>query len=112
MNKLMLLAAGGVGHVLGARAGRERYDELAAGFNKVRNNPTVQEKTQQATDYAAAKAPVVKEKVAEASSAAAGKVGDTVSSATSGSSPSEDTDQLNPDRLKLGEDTGPQGDLP
>ena len=30
MNKLMLLVAGGVGYVLGSRAGRERYEQMKA----------------------------------------------------------------------------------
>jgi hypothetical protein len=51
---------------------------------------------------------VVKEKVAEAAGSATAKVKSSVSS----SSATESTADLNPDRLKLGEDTGPQGELP
>jgi hypothetical protein len=32
----------GVGFILGARAGRERYDQLTSTLNSVRSNPTVQ----------------------------------------------------------------------
>jgi hypothetical protein len=35
----------GVGFVLGARAGRERYDQLKTAFDKVRTNETVQRAT-------------------------------------------------------------------
>jgi hypothetical protein len=42
-NKLIFLAGFGVGYVLGARAGRERYEQLARTARKVRENPTVQE---------------------------------------------------------------------
>jgi hypothetical protein len=35
----------GVGFVLGARAGRERYDQLRTAFDKVRTNETVQRAT-------------------------------------------------------------------
>jgi len=35
----------GVGFVLGARAGRERYDQLKAGIDKVRSNENVQRAT-------------------------------------------------------------------
>ena len=42
-NKLIFLAGVGVGYVLGARAGRERYEQLARTARKVRENPTVQE---------------------------------------------------------------------
>ena len=39
MSKLTLLAAGAAGYVLGARAGRERYEQIAAGARKVAGNP-------------------------------------------------------------------------
>lgn len=42
-NKLIFLAGVGVGYVLGARAGRERYEQLARVGRKFRENPTVQE---------------------------------------------------------------------
>ena len=108
MKKLLLLAAAGAGYVLGSKAGRERYEQIMGTFNKVKDDPRVQEKAHQAVDCAAEKAPVVKDKVAETAGVAAAKVKDVASS----SSPTESTDDLNPDRLKLGEDTGPQGPLP
>jgi hypothetical protein len=105
MKKLLVLVAGGIGYVLGTKAGRERYEQIRGTFNKVKDDPRVQEKAHQAADFAAEKAPVVKDKVAEAAGAAATKVKSTTGSSDAG-------DQLNPDRLKLGEDTGPQGPLP
>lgn len=108
MKKLLLLAAAGVGYVLGSKAGRERYEQIRGTFNKVKDDPRVQEKAHQAVDFAAEKAPVVKDKVAETAGAAAAKVKDVASSNGS----TDSTDDLNPDRLKLGEDTGPQGKLP
>jgi hypothetical protein len=104
MKKLMLLAAAGVGYVLGTKAGRERYEQIRSTFTKVKDDPRVQEKAQQAVDFAADKAPVVKDKVSAAAGAAASKVG--------GGSSDEKGADLNPDRLKLGDDTGPQGNLP
>jgi hypothetical protein len=71
MKKLMLLVAAGVGYVLGARAGRERYDQIRGAVTKVRNDPRVQEKTQQAVDLAKQQAPVVADKVTSAASTAA-----------------------------------------
>ena len=65
MKKLTLLAAVGVGYVLGTKAGRERYEQIKGTFIKVKDNPRVQETAQQAADFAVDKAPVVKEKVAE-----------------------------------------------
>ena len=107
MKKLMLLAAAGVGYVLGTKAGRERYEQIKSTFTKVKDDPRVQEKAQQAADFAADKAPVVKDKVAGAAGSATSKVKSSVSS-----SGGESSADLNPDRLKLGEDTGPQGELP
>jgi hypothetical protein len=107
MKKLMLLAAAGVGYVLGTKAGRERYEQIKSTFTKVKDDPRVQEKAQQAADFAADKAPVVKDKVAGAAGSATSKVKSSVSS-----SGGESGADLNPDRLKLGEDTGPQGTLP
>ena len=42
MKKLSLLAAAAVGYVLGARAGRQRYEQIAHGARKVADNPRVQ----------------------------------------------------------------------
>ena len=38
MKKLMLLVAGGVGYVLGARAGRERYDQIKRTATRVKDD--------------------------------------------------------------------------
>ena len=82
MSKLTLIAAGAAGYVLGARAGRERYEQIADGARRVMRNPRVQSARQQAQDavaeQAAAARDVVVEKAKEtastAASAAAGKV--------------------------------------
>ena len=63
MKKLLLLAAGGIGYVLGARAGRERYDQIAGLATKVKNDPRVQDAAHRAAETAKAQAPVVKDKV-------------------------------------------------
>jgi hypothetical protein len=42
-NRLIFLAGVGVGYVLGARAGRERYEQIARTARKIKENPTVQE---------------------------------------------------------------------
>jgi hypothetical protein len=94
MKKLLLLAAAGVGYVLGARAGRERYEQIAGTVNKVKNDPRVQEKAQQAVDTARQQAPVVADKVTSAAGAAKDKV--------SGSDGSPQPHHM----------AGPQGDLP
>ncbi|MET0840406.1 MAG: hypothetical protein ABWY19_16620 [Marmoricola sp.] len=106
INRLPLLIAGGIGYVLGAKAGRERYDQLRSQFDKFISDPRVQEKTHQAADLAKEKAPIVKDKLTEV----AGTATDKVKSATGGANGS--TDELNPDRIKVTDDSGPKGDLP
>ena len=41
--KLMFAAGLGVGYLLGSRAGRQRYEQIAASARKVWESPTVQE---------------------------------------------------------------------
>jgi len=55
-----------MGYVLGARAGRERYEQIMGGVDKVRQDPRVQEKAHQAVDVAKQQAPVVADKVTAA----------------------------------------------
>lgn len=105
MKKLLLLVAGGIGYVLGTRAGRERYDQIAGLANKVKNDPRVQDVAHQAAETAKAQAPVVKDKVASAASTVADKV--------KPSGGSDDLEaQLNPDNVALQDNPYPQGDLP
>lgn len=84
MNKILLLAAAGAGYVLGARAGRERYDEIADRANKLWTDPRVQEKVEevktkapevasQLTDQAKAKAEELKHKGSDAAHQAKSK---------------------------------------
>jgi hypothetical protein len=83
---------------MGARAGRERYDQIMMLVSKIKNNPTVQAKAHQAVDLAKDQAPVVADKVTHAASAAAHKVtGNGHSSA----------EEPRPHHM-----AGPQGDLP
>ncbi len=48
MKKLMFLGAGAVGYVLGAKAGRERYEQISRQAQKLRTNPTVRQKVNEA----------------------------------------------------------------
>lgn len=106
MKKLLVLIAGGIGYVLGTKAGRERYDQILGTFNKVKDDPRVQEKAHQAADLAKEKAPVVKEKVTDAANTATTKV----KSATS--KDSDPINQLNPESTIFQDNPGPQGTLP
>jgi hypothetical protein len=92
MSKLGMLAAGAVGYVLGARAGRERYDQIVTSAQRLWSNPKVQEASQQAQLYAREKAPEVGEKLSDAAvdvaKAAAVKVTEVIGSSDSASSSS------------------------
>jgi hypothetical protein len=98
MKRLMLLMAMGVGYVLGARAGRERYDQIMSTFLKLTNDPRVQEKAHQAVDLAKEQAPGVASKVTTVAGAAAAKV-----------KRSDDSDET---QTRVPHMAGPQGDLP
>ena len=70
-----MLVSGGIGYVLGARAGRERYEQIVTAAQKVKGNPTVQSTARQAADVAKEAAPVVKDKVTGAADSVSQKVG-------------------------------------
>jgi len=67
MRKTTALFAGGIGYVLGARAGRERYEQIVTLAQRVTGNPKVQQTARQAAgaakDAVKEAAPVVKDKV-------------------------------------------------
>jgi hypothetical protein len=63
MRKMTAIVAGGIGYVLGARAGRQRYEQMRQMAMKVKSNPKVQQTAQKAADAAKEAAPVVKDKV-------------------------------------------------
>ncbi|UUZ58561.1 hypothetical protein [Nocardioides sp. B-3] len=74
MKKLLLLTAGGIGYVLGARAGRGRYDQIANLAGKVKSDPHVRDAAHRAADTAKAQAPAVKDRVTSAAGTVADKV--------------------------------------
>ena len=69
IGKLTWLVGFGAGYVLGARAGRERYDQIAGRAQELWSDPRVQEKAGQAQQ-------VVKEKADQAQQVVKEKVGD------------------------------------
>ncbi len=78
MKKLTLLAGVAVGYVLGTRAGRERYEQIKAGANRLAQNPKVQAAAGKAQDavaqQASTAADLAKEKAGDMASTAADKV--------------------------------------
>jgi hypothetical protein len=57
--KILLVVGLGVGYVLGARAGREKYDELVDRAQKLWNDPRVQTQVGNAQGFVKDKAPEV-----------------------------------------------------
>ena len=76
--KLTLAAAAGAGYVLGAKAGKERYNQIEAKFREVAGMPAVQSATATVIDTASSVADTAKSTVSD-------KVG---GSSTSDSTPS------------------------
>ncbi len=104
MKKLTILISGAIGYVLGSRAGRERYEQIKSMATKVKEDPRVQEKAQQAAEVAKEKAPVVKEKVAGAADTAVSKV--------KGGGSDDLEERMHPDSTARQDEPFPKGDLP
>jgi SLT domain-containing protein len=62
-SKLMFVIGLAVGYVFGTRAGRERYEQLKAGAEKLWTNPSVQTQVSRAEDYLRERAPEVVQRV-------------------------------------------------
>jgi hypothetical protein len=111
MKKLMALTTFTAGYVLGARAGRERYEQIRRIALRVKDNPRVQETAHSAADMAREQAPVVGQKMADA----AGTVAEKAKHAAhigGNNGHSDAADGLNPDSTIFQEQPYPQGKLP
>lgn len=101
--KIGFLLGVGVGYVLGARAGRQRYDQIVTKVRGVASDPRVQEKASQAQHLAQEKAgqaaQAVKGKAEDASAAATEKVKEKVQERKQESGDTDDSG-----------DAGPSGD--
>jgi hypothetical protein len=66
MRKLTILVAAGIGYVLGAKAGRTRYEQIRTATRRVAGNPQVRSAARHAQETVQHQAPAVKEKVVAA----------------------------------------------
>ena len=57
--KILLVAGVGIGYVLGARAGRERYEDIKRAAGRLWNDPRVQRQLDEAEGFVKDKAPDV-----------------------------------------------------
>ncbi|MEH3076081.1 MAG: hypothetical protein PGN11_05305 [Quadrisphaera sp.] len=94
MGKKSLLIGAAIGYVLGARAGRERYDQIASSVSRLWNDPKVKSKVDQAQTTAVdtAKSAAASAKDAAANSSTVQAVKDKLpGSGSSGSSGTSST---------------------
>ncbi|MGB3827173.1 MAG: YtxH domain-containing protein [Ornithinimicrobium sp.] len=73
MRRLILLAGVAIGYILGAKAGRERYEQLADQASKVWSDPRVQTKVDEVKEQAPHVAAAVGDKAKSAASQAKSK---------------------------------------
>ncbi|WP_139977813.1 hypothetical protein [Nocardioides litoris] len=92
MSKLTVAVIFAAGYVVGARAGRDRYEQIRAQAQKVADNPRVQSAAgsakEKAGEVAATAAAAAKDKAAEAVDAAKERVGSDHADGTGGPSTS------------------------
>ena len=72
--KILLVVGLGVGYVLGARAGRQRYEQLKSAVQNFWNDPRVQRRVDDAEDFVKDKAPEVAEFLADSAKKVVGAV--------------------------------------
>ena len=111
MKKLVALTSFATGYVLGARAGRERYEQIRRIALRIKDDPRVQETAHSAADKAREQAPIVGHKLADA----AGTVADKAKHAAhigNHNGHGDVGDQLNPESTHFQDKPFPQGDLP
>ena len=84
MKKLTLLTGAAVGYVLGAKAGRERYEQIMGRAKGIAKDPRVQQKARDTAAAVKENAPVVKDKVADAAGSAKSAAQDKLGSGNQG----------------------------
>jgi hypothetical protein len=78
MGKLSFLAGAAVGYVLGAKAGRKRYEQITSRANQAWSSEPVQTKVDTARQAVKKQAPVIADKVGEAAKLAGSRLKDKV----------------------------------
>lgn len=79
IKRLAFVAGFGIGFVVGSASGRKSYESLRESAINTWNDPKVQSKVAEGTDWVKAEVPVVGEKIAESAQKAAEIVGDKAS---------------------------------
>jgi hypothetical protein len=74
MRRVSTVAVGAAAYLLGAKAGRERYEQITGQARRLWHDPWVQQKASQAGDLVKDQAPRAGEHLADAAKSAAAKV--------------------------------------
>lgn len=74
MSKIVLVTVAAAAYVLGAKAGRERYEQISEFAQRWWNDPRVRRKRSEASEAVKDRAPEAKEKLSGAAKHAADKV--------------------------------------
>jgi len=73
--RILLVIGFGVGYVLGAKAGRQRYEQIAGAADKVWNSPTVKKQRHEVQHFVETQAPKLVEQAKGAAGDTMEKVG-------------------------------------
>ncbi|MBF0672198.1 MAG: YtxH domain-containing protein [Salinibacterium sp.] len=84
--KILILTGLAVGYVLGARAGRQRYEDIKSKATQLWNDPRVQTKVEAVEDFAKDKAPEVADFISDNAKKVVSQVGGKKKSSSSSSS--------------------------
>jgi len=105
--KILLVVGLAAGYVLGARAGRERYEDIKRAARKLWNDPRVQHQVRNAGDFAKDKAPDVVEFLADGAKKVAAQVsGSRNSSAENDSAATKSVSKAKSSGTKTGTKSG------
>lgn len=91
MSKIALVLAAGGGYVLGARAGRERYEQIKNQATRLWRDPRVEDARSQARQAASEAGAQAKDKATQAGSQVKDAVAEKVSSSSGAQSPTGGT---------------------
>ncbi|WP_072314654.1 hypothetical protein [Agrococcus sp. Marseille-P2731] len=72
--RILFVVGLGAGYVLGAKAGRQRYEQIAGAADKVWNSPTVTKQRHEVQHFVGTQGPKLVETATDAASDAIGKV--------------------------------------
>ena len=82
--KILMVVGLVLGYILGARAGRERYEQIRAGAEKVWQDPRVQRQVHTVEEFVKDKAPDLTDKATQAAKTLVTKVRDATGSKSDG----------------------------